>query len=546
MAEIFFIDTYPLNLTTEGGLDEGLSTLAHEFQHMIFWNYGSGQGLTFVNEGCSLIAEYVNGYALREQARYANETNHYLYDWRSSTSDAVLNDYSRAAKLTLYLYEQFGAEILKRIVRSASAGQNTYQYALNNINAGITFEEVLQNWFIANVVNDKTIKNEWGYTYPSIVKPSGIVNYSPTVTRSGEVERFAVEYISFVSGEELEVDFSTSLASIVTKVLKEGPGKKEVVDITPGTKFSEPEFGSTYTNITFIIMNPTSNMGIGQGYFINAKGKGKNLELTSFYGNEPSGYLALPAGDTICVFFYRIQGGRLDSIKVAVRRAGYIEGSVNYFTGVQRPTPVGNKLSKDFHLTSTYTPGIPYPIPWDNWVKQDFTSENISTNFPFCCVFWMPQNIDDYAYIMSSDIPADGALNAYTYLIDQNPPNWFYVTAQGGGTILYHMIAYVGFGDAEPQIEVVELTPSYFKLEQNYPNPFNPSTKIQYTLEKAGMTKLTVYDMLGRELTTIVNEKKDAGTHEVTFNATNYASGIYYYKLQSDNIVQTKKMMLLK
>ena len=60
------------------------------------------------------------------------------------------------------------------------------------------------------------------------------------------------------------------------------------------------------------------------------------------------------------------------------------------------------------------------------------------------------------------------------------------------------------------------------------------------------MTKLTIYDILGRELTTLLNERKDAGTYEVTFNATNYASGVYYYKLQSDNIVQTKKMMLLK
>jgi len=104
-------------------------------------------------------------------------------------------------------------------------------------------------------------------------------------------------------------------------------------------------------------------------------------------------------------------------------------------------------------------------------------------------------------------------------------------------------VAYIGFDNT---VEVVELKPLHFKLEQNYPNPFNPSTKIQFTLEKAGMIKLTVYDMLGRELTTLVNEKRDVGSYEVTFNATNYASGIYYYKLQNDNMVQTKKMMLIK
>ena len=555
-AEIFFIDTYPLNLTTSDGLAEGLSTLAHEFQHMIHWNYHrTSSSLTFINEGCSLIAEYVNGYALREQVRYANETNHYLYDWRSSLSDAVLIDYSRAAKFTLYLYEQFGIEILKNIVQTTATGLNTYPSALTRMNASITFDQVLQNWFIANVVNDRSIKDEWGYLYTPIVKSNGITNYNPTINRGGTLDQFAVEYVSFVNGELLEVNFSTTSPSLITKVLKEGPGKKEIVDITPGITFSEPEFGSTYTNITLIIMNPTNTTE--QPYSINAMGRAKTVELTSFYGNEPMGTISLPAGDTICVFFDRIQGGRLDSIKVAARRVGYIEGSVHYFTGVSRPTPIGNRLSEPFHLTSTSTPPVinsgatfPYEIPWPNWVKQDFTGENISTNFPFCCVFWIPQDIDNYALIMNSIIPEGEDVNVYTYRTTASSgPGWYITTgARDDGTSgawLFHMIAYVGF-ENEPRIEVVELLPSYFKLEQNYPNPFNPSTKIQYTLEKVGMTKLTVYDMLGRELSTLVNEKKDAGTYEVTFNATNYASGIYYYKLQSNNIVQTKKMMLLK
>jgi hypothetical protein len=121
---------------------------------------------------------------------------------------------------------------------------------------------------------------------------------------------------------------------------------------------------------------------------------------------------------------------------------------------------------------------------------------------------------------------------------------WRYIVSSDNTRTWQYMVrAYVGF---ENTSEVVELTPSNFKLEQNYPNPFNPSTKIQFTLEKAGMTKLTIYDILGRELTTLVNEMKDAGTYEITFNATNYASGVYYYKLQIDNMVQTKKMMLLK
>ncbi len=97
-------------------------------------------------------------------------------------------------------------------------------------------------------------------------------------------------------------------------------------------------------------------------------------------------------------------------------------------------------------------------------------------------------------------------------------------------------------------------TPTEYKLEQNYPNPFNPSTKIRYsipnvTLRQAqgdNMTTLKVYDILGNEVKTLVNEQKAAGYYEVEFNASQFASGVYVYRLQSGSFVSTKKMMVLK
>jgi hypothetical protein len=552
MAEIFFIDTNPANLKTQSGLDQVLGTLAHEFQHMIHWNYHrTSSNLSFINEGCSLVAEVVCGYPLYNQSWYVNETNYDLYGWRDPLSNDVLRDYSRAAKFTLYLYEQFGKDILKNIVQSTALGQNTYPNALSRTGATITFEEVLQNWFIANVVNDKTIKSEWGYSYTPIIKSNGKNYYSPNMQVGSFLNIFAVEYVSFLSGEGLEATFSTNSPAIVAKVLKEGPNKKEIVDITQGVTFSEPDFGSTYTNITFIIMNPTSTME--RTYSINAKGKGKNLAVSSYYGNEPTGYYKRPEGDTICVLFDAVPGGRLDSLKVAARRVGNIVGAVYNSTGVQRPTPLGKRLSNYFTLNSTSTPpvisssGHPYEVPYPNWVRQDFSGEQIFTDYPFAVAFGIPRDTANYAYIMSSSVPGGGFLNSYVYLTtpsSSQSPGWYYLTdGEGGGTVVFHMIAYIGF---ENTTEVVEVTPTFFKLEQNYPNPFNPSTKIEFTLEKAGMTRLTIYDILGRELSTLINENKDAGRHEVTFNATNYASGVYYYKLENDNIVQTKKMMLIK
>lgn len=85
-----------------------------------------------------------------------------------------------------------------------------------------------------------------------------------------------------------------------------------------------------------------------------------------------------------------------------------------------------------------------------------------------------------------------------------------------------------------------------FKLYQNYPNPFNPSTIIGYQLPVSGNVNLKVYDLLGREVATLVNEYKPVGNYEVEFDASALTSGLYFYKLQSGLFIETKKMLLLR
>jgi hypothetical protein len=88
--------------------------------------------------------------------------------------------------------------------------------------------------------------------------------------------------------------------------------------------------------------------------------------------------------------------------------------------------------------------------------------------------------------------------------------------------------------------------PNKFELFQNYPNPFNPSTLINYQLPVSNNVKLVIYDLVGREVTTLVNEKQQAGKYQVTFDASNYASGVYFYKLVSGDFTQIRKMVVLK
>lgn len=90
------------------------------------------------------------------------------------------------------------------------------------------------------------------------------------------------------------------------------------------------------------------------------------------------------------------------------------------------------------------------------------------------------------------------------------------------------------------------LLPAEFNLAQNYPNPFNPTTTIQYSIPKSVNVEIKVYDVLGNEVTTLVNVEKPAGVYEVEFNAKNLSSGVYFYKLTAGSFTETKKMTLLK
>jgi hypothetical protein len=90
------------------------------------------------------------------------------------------------------------------------------------------------------------------------------------------------------------------------------------------------------------------------------------------------------------------------------------------------------------------------------------------------------------------------------------------------------------------------IIPKVYSLSQNYPNPFNPVTKINYELPKNGLVKLVIYDILGREVKTLVNELKTAGRYTIEFNGSQLASGVYFYRIQAGDFVQVKEMLMIK
>ena len=145
-------------------------------------------------------------------------------------------------------------------------------------------------------------------------------------------------------------------------------------------------------------------------------------------------------------------------------------------------------------------------------------------------------------------IPGNGTTaeqRNYTYTDDQ--------LANGSYSYRLKQIDFEGNFEYSNAVNISIFAPIHFKLEQNFPNPFNPSTKIRYEIPSVGISlkkflkvSLKVYDLLGNEIATLVDEEKAPGYYDVEFNVSELATGVYIYRIEAGEFTQSKKMVLLK
>lgn len=177
--------------------------------------------------------------------------------------------------------------------------------------------------------------------------------------------------------------------------------------------------------------------------------------------------------------------------------------------------------------------GSVYSFPFSNYtyevkVRKGLTVKTHCGTFTNCISFYFnaPGVIDDeIGYIFAPDI---GLIVVYGAWRDDL---LFSHNINGGPTSV-----------SPNQIPIAK----NISLLQNYPNPFNPNTMIHYQVHEPGAIKLTMHNLLGQEIETLVNETKNEGNYSVTFNGNNLPSGVYYYSLRSNNTVLTKKCLLMK
>ncbi|OGU68364.1 MAG: hypothetical protein A2499_14935 [Stygiobacter sp. RIFOXYC12_FULL_38_8] len=154
---------------------------------------------------------------------------------------------------------------------------------------------------------------------------------------------------------------------------------------------------------------------------------------------------------------------------------------------------------------------------------------------------------------ISSTEPATPEVGPHVYSAKADPADLYHITLRQGTASAAAAMTLDGIRIATTWNALLTATdveetsiPTKYELNQNYPNPFNPSTVINYQLPEAGNVTLKVYDVLGNEVATLVNEFKQAGVYNAKFANSNLSSGIYLYRLQAGNFVSVKRMMLIK
>jgi hypothetical protein len=532
-AEIYYVDANPTNLATSSGLGIAIETTAHEFQHMIHWNYDRNE-ITFMNEGCSMVAEVVCGFPVSFQSSYTSNTNVYLLQWNSSND---IPDYARAQRWVLYLWNQFPNGYLKLLVQNTGTGVTGINNALAQYSPTTSrrFDDIFRDWLVANSLNDASVDSKYGYSYSGVLsEPVGSKYFDPnTGVQSGHVVNLAAEYITFAAGSNLSIMFNTSSPDIVIKAIEIGPSSKRVVDVPFGIAFSEAGFGITYTSITFAVINPSQTTEADYSY--QASGSGPQSVELKYDDGEPEGYLGLSPGDSIMVSFDGAPGTRLDSLRIAFRRSGTIRMGVWKYNGSETTEPLGQNLLPPVNVVSRDSAAsVPYPIPYNNWVTVDLRQYPIDAGSDFAVCFVVGSNPTAPAVMISSEFD-DGNHHSFTWS-QSNGNRWVVFTDanNSANAFKYLVRAYVHSSTSAPEARI-----STFSAEAKTRTVFLAwSTSDEINVIGYAVQRRSVGDSVYQTLAVLESQNTSGvpGSYSYVYEDSTVKSGTYLYRVEQMNM----------
>ncbi|MEO8233644.1 MAG: T9SS type A sorting domain-containing protein, partial [Ignavibacteriota bacterium] len=212
---------------------------------------------------------------------------------------------------------------------------------------------------------------------------------------------------------------------------------------------------------------------------------------------------------------------------------------------VNRTGLTAAELGNTFYFAATSDSPLPVELTSFSAVREDKS----------VILYWITETeVNNYGFEILRTTQDDDKWEVLGFVRghgnSNSPNNYTFIDNKVGNTgkcyYKLKMIDNDGTNEFSKTIEVNFNFPISFELRQNYPNPFNPNTKISWQSPVPGLQNLKVYDIMGKEVATLVNEYKQAGNYEIEFDGTALASGVYFYKLSVNNFVSIKKMILLR
>jgi hypothetical protein len=569
-CDLLYLDTYPTIFRSgKRELELVLQTAAHEYQHLIHYNYDQLE-LTFVDEALSQNAEVICGYDVFnavDASDYFSSTNTSLFSWLNQMSD-----YSRATLWLLYLTEQVGDHLLKNLVQNQLRGEDGVRSALSNSNSLLSFEQHLLNWNIANLINDKYFYPLYGYDYPISGLPMGRTFSNPDASFTENIRQYGSLFVHFNSpSKDFKFRVNSNVGGLNIKMVAIGKDQIKIENIPIGVLYEEPNFVAMYDKIVIVITNANNTISDCMFFFFFVIAL---LDEEIVYDNGVSQTIApsqieylftsaYPYGGWAVKFYPRYEQNILKKFSLSVGFDQEVEGGI-----------AGPNAPKRFevHVWKSNSDSLPgedliTPFVYQSYrteLSRDFIEINLENNKEELTNLSAPVFIgfleDD---IFPTGLAVNNASSPYNYSFVRGSLQSDYFKWQplsdlylppigiplGGWNIMMRAtFTYLLITGVEVMVEEL---PCDYSLSQNYPNPFNPSTTIEYSLPNRKNVKIEIYDLLGRLVKTLVNETKLAGKYSVIWNGEDnrgraVSSGVYLYRLYSGSQIITKKLNLIK
>ncbi|WP_243664833.1 DUF2268 domain-containing protein, partial [Rhodothermus marinus] len=502
--DILYLDTNP-SLSTNRPIESLFSTAAHEYQHLIHFNYDLDEE-SFVNEGLSEWAEVMNGYGRRAMS-YLSDVSRYnvpIFRW-SQDNVNVLDDYERAGLFTTYLEDRIGWEAVGAITRDPQRGFFTYQNALSS--QGLSFYPVLLDFHTANFLNNRSVNPAYGYSRtdfqnlgaaPSVVYNGRIATQTPDTTIT--VAAGGVQYLVWQHVRDLQVTLSGP--TLVIRALKYPEGGGIVAeDLDPGT--SPFTFTGAYEQVVLIVMR-SSTSGSSQ------------VTYSATWSSDQTFTSQIAQFDNGQALEFILSGGLELLTRFENPQPGYtLLGRVYlplYFYSQFRDGPPATE-PRDFTLTvrAAQPDGTPGDVLFETTMDDPRGYQGVTSNtlqfaeidlFPYAAQIG---DLPEVLFIGYRDAGTDTntivlATSSYTVenrsFIGPTQQGWRALwdvtltdgTSLNGRIIPIRVQFLVGSKPTEPVAEL----PRELALEPPYPNPFRTTTLLRYHLPETGPVRLRV------------------------------------------------------